>query len=248
MDGLLIYKFFNSLYKKNFSLYKLIYFLYKRLSDKGKINFLKDKIKSGMTVLDIGGNVGFYTILLSRLVGSEGHVHVFEPDLLNFKYLKLNTGNLKNVILNNTAVGQESGKIRLYISDDLNVDHQTYDSGESRKFIEVEALKIDDYFKNNEIIDFIKIDIQGYDYFAIQGMRETLKRSHKVIIFGEFWPYGLNNAGINPYDYLALLKELGFRIQFLEPGKDYDYNVKINDKTFYTDFYAVRCNSDKSYK
>jgi len=237
---LLIYKLFNFLYKHVFFLYKPLYFYYKKKFDKEKINFFKKKIKPGMTVIDIGGNIGFYTILLSSLVGSEGRVHTFEPDLLNFKYLTLNTKKNKNVFLNNAAVGKEAGRLKLYISDDLNVDHQTYDSGENRKFIEVKCQAIDDYFKNNEKVDFVKIDIQGYDYFAILGMKETIKRSAEVVIFAEFWPYALNKAGIKPDDYINLLKDMGFEINFLASDKIFDYNLKIDDRFFYRDFFAVK--------
>jgi FkbM family methyltransferase len=193
-----------------------------------------------MNILDVGGNIGFYTILFSRLAGDNGTVHVFEPDSMNYCHLKKNTTQLKNVILNNCAVGERSGAIGLYHSQDLNVDHQTYDSGEGRPFIKVPCVSIDDYFTNNETVDFIKIDIQGFDYFAVKGMQETIKRSNKVKIFGEFWPYGLHKAGVIPSEYLKVLKDLGFDIHFLDLTCNDDLYQKVNDKSFYLNFYGSK--------
>ncbi|MCI4626280.1 MAG: hypothetical protein L3V56_10005, partial [Candidatus Magnetoovum sp. WYHC-5] len=63
-----LFELFNFLYKVNFPLYRLCYFLYKDISDYKKIQTLEKVLKPGMTVIDIGANIGFYTILLSKLV------------------------------------------------------------------------------------------------------------------------------------------------------------------------------------
>ena len=230
----------NLLFKHGYGLYRPLYFFYKKISDHGKIGLLREHIKPGMRVLDIGANIGFYTRLLSNLVGPQGRVVSFEPDPLNFKHLKAGSGGLANVTLNQLACGEKTGTIRLYSSEELNVDHQTYDGGESRKSVEIDCVSIDGYFKNAEGIDFVKIDIQGYDFFALKGMQETIKRSRKVIILGELWPYGLKNSGIHYTDYLTLLRDLGFELIFFDKKDALDYQQKISDKFFHTDFWGVK--------
>jgi FkbM family methyltransferase len=71
--------------------------------------------------------------------------------------------------------------MRLYLSPTSPVDHKIYDSRNSRKFIEVEGIGLDDYFKNyNRKIDFIKIDVQGSESATIQGMSLLLQKTKKL--------------------------------------------------------------------
>ena len=59
----------NSVYKRAFPVYKVLYFFYKRISDRGKIRLIRKWVRPGMTAIDVGANIGFYTMRLSRLVG-----------------------------------------------------------------------------------------------------------------------------------------------------------------------------------
>jgi FkbM family methyltransferase len=237
---LFFFKLANKLYIHFSPLYRPLYFSYKRISDRKVIAWLSEQIQPGMRVVDIGGNIGFYSVLLSRFVGERGEVHVFEPDPVNFKHLKSNTKGLKNVVANNSAVAERSGTIRLFHSDKLNVDHQTYDIGENRHSIEIACVRLDDYFHQNERVDFIKIDIQGYEYQTLLGMRETIRRSKPLVIFSEFWPYGLRRAGAGPDAYLALLEEVGFEWKFWSEPEGIDWRKKLDDKDFYTNLYGIR--------
>lgn len=226
------------LFRHLFFIYCRLYFIYKRITDRKKIRILKRITNPGMTVLDIGANIGYYAILFSKLVGEKGKTHAFEPDSQNFAYLKFNTRKYRNIIVNDCAVGEEDKKMLLYHSDEVNVDHQTYDSGENRRTTEVKCIAIDSYFKNKETVDMVKIDIQGYEYYALMGMRKTIERSKNVVIFGEFWPYGLKKSGADPGDFIRFLKEMGFKVKMEGPNQD--YSSKINDKWFETDFFAIK--------
>jgi FkbM family methyltransferase len=194
-----------------------------------------------MTVLDIGANIGFYSILFSQLVGKNGRVIAFEPDENNFKHLKQLTDRLKNVTAIRAAVGERNEKIKLYYSNDLNIDHQTYDNGQNRSYKEIDGIFIDGYFKNNETVDFVKIDIQGYDYYAIKGMRQTIERSKGVVILGEFWPYGLKSAGIRASEYIELLESLDLTVNFSQKSITKE-NVDsfASNWFYYTDFIATK--------
>lgn len=231
-----IFKLMNKLFENYYFIYKPLYFFYKNISDRQKIALFKNIIKPGMRVLDLGANIGFYTVLFSKLVGESGKVFAFEPDVKNFKHLEKNTKALYNVIIEKKAVSDKTGKINFYISKDLNVDHQSYDSGEGRDYEKAGAIALDDYFPDNIKIDFIKIDIQGYEPIALKGMSKIIRQSGRMIVFGELWPYGLQKAGSSAEEYLQFLKSHGFEIKFFEDG--IDYNEKIKDKNFYTDFIA----------
>ena len=208
----------NFLYKTSFPLYKKMYSVFKNKQDAFEIELLKKHIKPGDTVLDIGANIGFYATILSGIVGEKGKIHCFEPDTTNFAHLKKTTSSYKNIIINNKAVGPTSGIIKIYTSKNLNVDHRTYKPEEYDKEISIEAVSIDSYLKD-EKVDFIKMDIQGFEMEAMKGMKATLKNNPNVKMISEFWPYGLRKAGSSLRDFFTLLKELNFKIEILNENK-----------------------------
>lgn len=236
-----LYAMFNGLYRRCFPLYRVLYVLYKRVSDRDKIGLIAGHVKPGMTVLDIGANIGFYTRLLSRAVGRDGTVYAFEPEELNFNHLKRLTKNLTNVKAVKAACGEKSGSAYLYRSEKLNVDHHLYENDESRERVEVPMVSVDDTLENESGgVGFVKIDVQGYDHFVVKGMRETLSRSDHPIIFGELWPYGLCQAGSSAADYLSELNRLGFVVEFLSKDNPRDFSSYAGDRSFYCDFIARR--------
>lgn len=217
-ESQLPYKIVNILYKINYNLYKHLYFIYKRISDKNEIKQIEKFIKPGMTVVDVGANIGFYTLLLSDLVGRKGRVYSFEPEKSNFNHLKKMCRNRHNVILNNLAVGEKDETINLYISNQLNVDHLTYNSHEKRRIVPIKSISLDKYFSNKEPIDFILVDTQGFDYYVLKGSINVLKHSNNIAVISEFCPYDLRRAGVSSKTFLSFLKKMGFHIHFLNPN------------------------------
>jgi FkbM family methyltransferase len=232
------FRFGEVTYKKAYKLYQPIYFIWKRHRDRKLIKFLKQYVKPGMTVVDIGANIGFYTVLFSKIVGENGSVHAFEPDKLNFQHLISNTRKLKNVFVNNMAVSDKSGKIKLY-QVGSNVEHQTYDSGDGANFTEIECISLDDYFNRGESIQLVKTDTEGYDYFVVKGMKETLKRQKNFVLATEFWPWGLSKAGVYPEKFVIQLKEMGFDITFTDLKAEQTYEQMIENRYYITDIMAI---------
>lgn len=182
---------------------------------------VEKEIKKGDVVLDIGANIGYYTLIFAKLVGESGKVYAFEPDPDSFALLKKNVeiNGYKNVVLIQKAVSNKTGKIRLYLCEDNKGDHRIYNSHDDRKSIEIEAIRLDEYFKNyNGKIDFIKMDIQGAEGGASQGMFNLLKKNN-VKIITEFWPNGLKRFGIDHEEYLKLFIELGFKLYMVNEQK-----------------------------
>jgi FkbM family methyltransferase len=190
-----------------------------------------------MTVVDIGANIGFSTILLSNLVGNKGKVYSFEPDKTNFHFLKRNTKNRKNVSLQNLAVGNKDGSTNLYLSKNFNVNHRCYDAGENNIVKKVKCVTLDKFFGTKKRIDLIKIDIEGFDYYATLGARNLIKKQKKIAIFGELWPYGLRKAGTSVQEYLALLKGMNLKVIYEIP-KNFGQLEKL--KNYYTNFIAFK--------
>jgi len=186
-----------------------------RIFEPIETEFVKREIKKGDTVLDIGANIGYYTLIFAKLVGENGKVFAFEPDPENFELLKKNVkiNNYKNVVLIKKAVSNKSGKIKLYLSEDNKGGHRIYNSYDGRKSIEIESLKLDDYFKEFKgRINFIKIDIEGAEYAALEGMNSILRKNKKIKLMTEFLPSGLKDFGIDPERYLEFFVKHGFKL------------------------------------
>ncbi len=193
-----------------------MYKLFKNKQDAFEIDLLKKHIQKNDVVLDIGANIGFYATILSDIVGENGVVHCFEPDTKNFEHLKKTTANFKNIKINNKAVGPRTEKLKIYTSKNLNVDHRTYKPEEYDKEIEIDAVSIDDHLSANTKVNFIKMDIQGFEMQAIQGMQNILEKNKDVKLISEFWPYGLKKAGSSVTEYFNFLVNKGFVCYLLE--------------------------------
>lgn len=196
------------------------------------------EVKSKMTVIDVGAHIGYYSLLSAKLVGEKGRVFAFEPDPRNFSLLSKNieVNGYKNIVLEQKAVSSESGITKLYICEEASIYNRTYDPGDGSKFIEVESISLDDYFKSrNDKIDFIKIDVEGSEYSVIQGMINLLEKNINVIIVTEFAPNLLQKFGIEAKEYLDLLIKYGFRLYNINTSKR---ELELIDKTKILELYT----------
>ena len=193
-----------------------------------EMGFMIRELKEGMHVIDIGANVGLMTLLLAKLVGPAGTVTSFEPGPVSFALLKLNTliNGYKNITLVEKAVSAASGMETLFICPTGESDNQVSatDLGwkdEVRIAVPIETVSLDDYFSggNHRRIDFIKIDTQGGEYKALQGMQKLLARNHDIRLTIEYAPYLPLWNDLEPRVFLAFVRSLGFDIYDLESGK-----------------------------
>lgn len=174
---------------------------------------VRDTVKPGDIVLDIGANIGYYTLILAELVGEHGRVFAFEPDPSNFALLKRNVeeNGYSNVVLEQKAVSHKTGTIRLHLSPNHMADHRTYDSGDGRAWVDLQSVRLDDYFNDYEgRIDFIKMDVQGAEAGIIEGAHTLLLRNKDVRLIMEYDTALLRAAGADPQSPLRFLHELGF--------------------------------------
>jgi FkbM family methyltransferase len=193
-----------------------MYRLFKYRQDAFEIDLIRKYLPVNGVALDIGANIGFYAAILSKIAGPSGKVHCFEPDLTNFMHLQNAMKANKNVVINNKAVGPVTEKLKMYTSKNLNVDHRTYEPEAYDHVHEIDAISIDDYLKPGSRVDLIKMDIQGFEMQAIQGMQRTLSENAGVTLLSEFWPYGLKKSGSSVVAYFEFLLEHHFKVYLLE--------------------------------
>lgn len=189
---------------------------------------LVDKIlHDGMTFVDVGANIGYFTVLAAKRVGPTGRVFSFEPEPHNFELLKRNVdaNQLTNVAAHNTAVVDEPKKINMYLSAYNYGDHRIVDGdddsirnvGRRHKTVSVDGLRLDDCLAAyKRPINIIKVDVQGAEYLVLKGMKRTLIANPDVLLLTEFWPWGMRLSGTDPESYLSELRDLGFNAYQLE--------------------------------
>ncbi len=228
----------NFLYKYCFPLYNFSYAKFKAKNDKTEIDLLHKIIKPGDSILDIGSNIGFYAKILSSFTGENGKVYCFEPDSTNFGYLKKNTKGIKNIILFNKAVSDKADVLKVYKSKLLNVDHRTYPVNNYDTVEEIDSISIDDLLKNQTIdkVNVIKIDIQGYELTAFNGMKNLLSSSQDLKIIAEYWPHGFKRAGTSAIEFYNFFDALGYHFYLIDDNKltniTKEYIVTNNDRPF----------------
>lgn len=178
-------------------------------------------VKKGMTVVDIGANIGFYTLQLAKLVGPGGRVYAFEPDPENFRLLKKNlqTNRIKNVLPIKKAVSNSTGRVRLYLCEEHHGNHKIYDEGTGRTTISIPSVALDDFCGNKIRPDFIKMDIEGAEYLAICGMKKILSRSPRLILISEFAPEAVKKCGNSPAEFLHEMRRHGFAAKLINERK-----------------------------
>lgn len=195
-------------------------------------DLVKKEVKEGDVVLDIGAHIGYFTLIFAKLVGKKGKVFAFEPEPNNFELLRKNveTNGYKNVVLVQRAVSNKNEKNKLYLSKDCSGMHKIKNSGHSRYFIQMKTIKLDDYFKNYDgNIDFIKMDIEGAEAWALEGMSLLLARSKKVKIITEFYPLAFKEFNIKSKEFLNFFIKHGFKFYDLNEEKGKIEPIKISE-------------------
>lgn len=185
--------------------------------------FFINIIRPGMTVVDIGAHIGYFTRLFSRLVGNCGKVFAFEADPFIFELLKKNTQRLRNVDARQLAICDRSGSTDFYHSEEKSGCSSTVEKLPllfKKRRITVLAGDLDSVLEGSGIkrVDLIKMDIEGGEPRALRGMQRTLEKNRGIILVTEFAPEWIRAGGMAPLTFLEELKNLGFSVYSLATG------------------------------
>jgi FkbM family methyltransferase len=177
-------------------------------------------IRPGMTVLDVGANIGVFTLAAARLVGPTGRVIAFEPLPRNHRFLMANLAlnGYSHVTVERMAVGNrdEPLTINLFGTDNLSFS-DTVVRGQ-KATCEVQCCRLDTYLRKHGIdhVDVMKIDIEGAEDFAIEGMSDLFAGGCFPRVIMEVHPEFLASLGRNARSVLTRLHEAGYVMDVLE--------------------------------
>lgn len=211
-----------------------------RIFELETIRFMNRNVKKSMVVLDIGANVGYFTLLLSRLVGLQGRVIAFEPGQYAYGMLRENivVNGLTNVLTYQLAVSDTSGQVTLFEGPEgfdvyNSLAEVKHPAAQGTHFLkrEVRAVQIDDILPETglEQIDFVKIDVEGTELDVIKGMRKTFKLNRRMTILFEYSE--LVQSEFSRQDIVEELEQFGFSCWRLD-NKGYMSEICSNKASY----------------
>ena len=191
--------------------------------------FYLEYLREGMTVFDVGANVGELTLLFSRFIGG-GRVHAFEAGRRAFERLTAlcRAASCPNVVLNHLALAEEEGSVDLHVYDD---DHLGWSTRAARPLEsygigvkpvsneQAPATTVDLYCERNAVtrIDLLKIDVEGAELQVLQGARRMLRSKRVGCVTFEFGQTTFD-MGNTPTGIEALLAETDYKIRNIVKG------------------------------
>jgi FkbM family methyltransferase len=181
-------------------------------------------VDSGSVFVDAGANMGYFSVLVGRVVEPRGRVYAYEPNPFLYGFLK------KNFFINGIsgeacpyALGRERRDATLwvrtidsgggYLSDDPHSDYT--DSGHTGIPVKVEAL--DDILAKDIEVDSMKIDVEGREPQVVAGAEQVIKRSRRLKMFIELNPQAWAGQGYDPKAFFGSLASMGFEFRILLP-------------------------------
>ena len=187
------FKFKKKLIISNFGNYKLILDLreytawsyYFKNYEKSVKNFVKKKLNKNSNAIDIGANLGYFSILFSSII-KQGKVYSFEPEKKNFKKLldNIKLNNFKNILPYNIGLSNSKSQKKMILTSEINEGgHHILNSNNiNSKYQIINTDKLDNIIKNKKIFKIVKIDVEGHELKVLEGMSNVLIRTHYIII------------------------------------------------------------------
>ena len=184
--------------------------------DKHTTQYLNDNISTGDKVVDIGAQIGYFTLHMASCVGDNGEVHSFEPHPINYKILNKNIGKNccdSTIDTYNVAVYNKKTDLQLYVHPENKGMHSLVNT-HTGKAVSVEANSGDNLLDGK--IDLIKIDVEGAEPKVIEGMTDSIKANKPNIVF----EYDKNLLETEADEHLYMLEEIGYVFSKLGEKED----------------------------
>lgn len=170
--------------------------------------FLRDYLRPGDVIVDVGANVGTLTLEASVIVGDSGKVFAVEAHPKTFKYLQGNIelNRAKNVCAYNVALGDING-VALFSNTGLDDQNSAITNGDG---IEIPIHQLDHLPIDERVIDLLKVDVESYEKFVFQGAQKTLQITE--CIYFESWEQHFQKYGYTCTDLFEFLNNCGFQL------------------------------------
>jgi len=185
--------------------------------EQSELALAREFIADNNTIFDVGANIGVYTLLASQLIGKGGRVHSFEPlpDVNTLLHFNVSRNHCKNVTVNQVAVGDQNGVVQIFINaqnalSSLGNTHR----GNVVDIKTVKMLTLDSYAESVGIsrVDFLKIDVEGFEGHVLRGAAKLLDASPDLIVMSELAKKNFAPLGFSIDETLNWMRARGFEI------------------------------------
>ncbi len=187
--------------------------IYLGTAEPAETRLIQRYLKPGMTFVDVGANVGYYTALAAALVGPQGRVFAFEPSVYAFERLQAmaSRSQLNQVTATNAGLSDAAGHLKLYLGIGSDNHTPTMVPHENASATEVRVSTLDQEAERLGIhrIDLIKIDVEGYETKVLAGASRLLRDGRIRAILCEFNEHWLRKAGSSPQALERVIGEAG---------------------------------------
>ena len=197
-------------------------------SEPALFRLIQQRVASGEVVLDVGSFLGVYAVLEALRAGPAGRVIAFEPTAgsasIARRHIAFNTERAAPVTLVEAAVGDSAARTTFYEYDQPYVNSlaAAVDVDGRPTTRPVDVVTIDDVCDRlNVTPTFVRMDVQGAEFHALRGARQTIRRAgERLTIVAEMHPQCWSSFGIQPDDAHETIASLGLTAEPLEPGTD----------------------------
>lgn len=188
--------------------------------DEVPLKLLSNLCKEADVLFDIGANIGIIAMILAKKMKPGTTIYSFEPAPVSFKYLadtaRVQKGNAK-IKAENVAISNEDGK--LYFTNDGHSCTNHVATADEAGVISVDAITMDSFCKHNKVVpQVVKVDVEGAEYLALQGMRDTLKNNNCTVLM-EMHLIQLKESGVSGQMFADIIDEVGYKA-FSETGAE----------------------------
>jgi FkbM family methyltransferase len=207
-----------------------------------------EALRPGSIVLDVGAHIGFFSLIAATLIRPTGKVFAFEPAPDNFEILRRNVdlNGYGNVVPIQKAVDATSGE-RMFLLAESSDSHSFFKHplSATKSSRPVSCVAIDEFLAGY-VIDVVKLDVEGGEPAAIQGMKSTLRRNSNLTLLAEINPFCLMRAGYTAREYIDMLTDLGFTLELVDEGAERvmplttDTRIPTDDPGWYGTLYCRR--------
>lgn len=187
------------------------------LPDYWEMCFIRDYLQPDDLFVDVGANVGLYTLLASSLVGINGQVVAFEPNSISAAKLteNISLNNLENVTVLPFAASDIDSTVKLDLTSDSCTTRIGLESDLNIASDEVKSIRLDGYFEQQEIA-MAKLDIEGFEPFALRGATRLLERGNPPVMQIEIAGYS-DRYGVTSDQCIAELNDWGYDLMMYRP-------------------------------